>query len=386
VGVNPTTNRIYVANVDSNDVSVIDGATNTEIDTDGNSANGITRIPVGAAPAGVVANPTTNRIYVTNQNSNDVSVIDGATNTEIDTDGNAANGITRISVGSGPVGVALNPTTDRIYVANFSWGSGSVSVIDATTNTEIDTDGNPVNGITRIPVGARPHLVAVNTITNRIYVANWGNDDVSVIDGASNTEIDTDGNPANGITRIPVGSRPNGADANPTTNRVYIGNAASQDVSVIDGATNTEIDTDGNPANGITRIPVGSNVLGVAANPATNRIYVANPLSNNISVIDGATNAVTATATVGSYPYAVTVNPTTNRIYVTNRDDNTVSVIEDLPPAVGGIAELPAVETNAAAGDTGSSAPGPLALAGLAAVGALLLVTGALYAGRRWGR
>jgi YVTN family beta-propeller protein len=173
---------------------------------------------------------------------------------------------------------------------------------------------------------------------------------------------------------------------NPTTNRIYVANVDSNDVSVIDGATNTEIDTDGNPANGITRIPVGSNVLGVAANPATNRIYVANPLSNNISVIDGATNAVTATATVGSYPYAVTVNPTTNRIYVTNRDDNTVSVIEDLPPAVGGIAELPAVETNAAAGDTGSSAPGPLALAGLAAVGALLLVTGALYAGRRWGR
>jgi len=332
VAADPTTNRIYVANVGSNNVSVIDGATNTEIDTDGNPANGITRVPVGAAPAGVAANPTTNRIYVTNQNSNNVSVVDGATNTEIDTDGNPANGITRIPVGSGPVGVDVNPITNRIYVGNFSWGSGSVSVIDGATNTEIDTDGNPANGITRIPVGDRPHEVAVNTVTNRIYVANWGSNNVSVIDGATDTEIDTDGNPANGITRIPVGSGPCGVGVNPTTNRIYIGNSGSDDVSVIDGATNTEIDTDGNPANGVTPIPVGSAPIGVHVNPITNRIYVANQNSDNVSVIDQASNTIIATVPVGDFPWGVGANPSTNRIYVANWLDDTVSVIEDVPP------------------------------------------------------
>ena len=330
VGVNPTINHIYVANVGSNNVSVIDGATNTEIDTDGNPGNGITRIPVGTAPAGVAANSTTNRVYVTNQNSNNVSVIDGATNTEIDTDGNPGNGITRIPVGSGPVGVAVNITNNRIYVNNFSWGSGSVSVIDGATNTEIDTDGNPANGMTRIPVGDRPHLVAVNTITNRIYVANWGSGYVSVIDGASNTVVAT----------VPVDSGPNGVGVNPTTNRIYVTcsmDPVSDDVSVIDGVTNTEIDTDGNPANGITRIPVGGDPTGVAVNSITNRIYVASNVDNSVSVIDGGTNTVVATVYAGSFSYGAALNPATNRIYVTNRDDNTVSVIQDFPiPSLGG--------------------------------------------------
>ena len=56
----------------------------------------------------------------------------------------------------------------------------------------------------------------------------------------------------------------------------------------------------------------------MAVNPTTNRIYVANETSNNVSVIDGATNTVVATVTVGVAPSGVAVNPTTNRIYVAN--------------------------------------------------------------------
>jgi YVTN family beta-propeller protein len=40
-------------------------------------------------------------------------------------------------------------------------------------------------------VGARPLGVAVNPETNRIYVANSGDDTVSVIDGATDTVIAT---------------------------------------------------------------------------------------------------------------------------------------------------------------------------------------------------
>ena len=52
--------------------------------------------------------------------------------------------------------------------------------------------------------------------------------------------------------------------------------------------------------------------------------------------------------------------------------------------SVGGIAELPAVEPDAAAAKIASSAPDPLALAGVALVGALLLSSGVWYARRRW--
>ena len=40
----------------------------------------------------------------------------------------------------------------------------------------------------------------------------------------------------------------------------------------------------------------------MAVNPTTNRIYVANYDSNNVSVIDGASNTVVATVAVGSQP------------------------------------------------------------------------------------
>ena len=49
----------------------------------------------------------------------------------------------------------------------------------------------------------------------------------------------------------------------------------------------------------------------------TNKIYVANYDSDNVTVIDGATNATTTVA-VGTNPYAVAVNPVTNKVYVAN--------------------------------------------------------------------
>jgi YVTN family beta-propeller protein len=58
----------------------------------------IATIPVGTNPNGVGTNPLTNRIYVTNQDDNNVSVIDGVTQTVI----------TTILVGARPFAVGVN--------------------------------------------------------------------------------------------------------------------------------------------------------------------------------------------------------------------------------------------------------------------------------------
>ena len=47
-------------------------------------------------------------------------------------------------------------------------------------------------------------------------------------------------------------------------------------------------------------IPVGSSPGGVAADPKTNTIYVADFLDNTVSVISGRTDTVTATIPVGA--------------------------------------------------------------------------------------
>src|SRR5579862_5906253 len=111
---------------------------------------------------------------------------------------------------------------------------------------------------------------------------------------------------------ISVGSSPNGVAVNPATNRIYVANRADNTVSVIDGRTYAVVAT----------VPVGPGPAGVAVNPATNRVYVANSTNaidvGSVTVIDGSTNAVIATIPVDLVPNFIAVNPVTNRVYVTN--------------------------------------------------------------------
>jgi YVTN family beta-propeller protein len=92
---------------------------------------------------------------------------------------------------------------------------------------------------------------------------------------------------------IPVGSQPGGVAVTPDGSKVYVANFLSNNVSVIATATNT-----------VTAIPAGSEPFGVAVTPDGCKVYVANGASNNVSVIATATNRVTAAITVGRGPVA----------------------------------------------------------------------------------
>jgi YVTN family beta-propeller protein len=174
VSTNPVTNKVYVTNIQSNTVSVIDGKTNKVTGT----------ITVGNSPVGVSTNTLTNMIYVTNHASNIISVIDGKTNQVTGT----------ITVGNSPVGVSTNPVTNKVYVTNIQ--SSTVSVIDGKTNRVVNTIivnpslgrpktlGDPVLNmpiLVKFPLIAS--LVAVNSVSNMVYVTNTGSDIVSIIDG-----------------------------------------------------------------------------------------------------------------------------------------------------------------------------------------------------------
>ena len=88
---------------------------------------------------------------------------------------------------------------------------------------------------------------------------------------------------------------------------------------MIDGATNLT-----------TAVSAGNSPKAVSVNPVTNKIYVANVGSANVTVIDGATNSTTTVAEPNAYePYTVAVNPVTNKIYVCNWNGNNVTVIDE---------------------------------------------------------
>jgi len=109
--------------------------------------------------------------------------------------------------------------------------------------------------------------------------------------------------------RFNVGIAPGAVAVNALTNQIYVANQNSSNVTVIDGITNAT-----------TSVPAGSAPKHLAVNPVSNKIYVANESGNNLTVIDGATNS-TLTVTAGTHPLAVGLNSVTNKIYVGNGDN-----------------------------------------------------------------
>ena len=382
VAVNPATNKIYVANR-SGAVTVIDGATNTPttrrdfravapvaiavnpvtnkvyVANAGTGSNGsvtvineaqgsVSNIQVGGGtPQAIIVNPVTNRIYVAIANGigitaqltdGNVRVIDGSNDTA---------GAT-IQVGRNPFAIALNPVTNRIYVAND--GNGS----NATVNV-IDGSNNAVATITGF--GNSPNALAVNPVTNRIYVSNGGNN-LSVVNGATNQIVATVGPLANNnltavavnpVTNfiyvtdssnggeviavnggnntvsgtVTVGGSPQALAVNSLTNRIYVTDSAARGghVVVIDGTTT--------PIRMADSIVTGDGPGAVAVNPVTNRVYVANynDLRGTVAVVDGATKTP-STINAGTNPYAVAVNQVTNKVYVPNMGGGNVTVID----------------------------------------------------------
>ncbi len=111
----------------------------------------------------------------------------------------------------------------------------------------------------------------------------------------------------------------------------YITNVDSNTVSVIDTATNAVTAT----------VPVGASPAGVAVHPAGTRVYVTNFESSTVSVIDTGTNTVLTTVPVGVYPFGVAVHPAGTRVYVANGAGFSLSVVDASTNTVVATVPLP---------------------------------------------
>ena len=102
-----------------------------------------------------------------------------------------------------------------IYVSNY--GDGTVSVIDGAQNTTITAT---------VAVGQTPGSMAVDPVTNVIYVGNYGDGTVSAFNGMDRF-----------VTTVRVRSSPDAVALDPLSNRIYVANRADGTVSVIAGAS-----------------------------------------------------------------------------------------------------------------------------------------------------
>ncbi len=150
-------NKVYVTNNSVNSVSVIhdDGVTVTleaEID-------------VGVQPVGVAVTPDGTTVYVANSGSNTVSIIQTSDNTVSAT----------LAVGNEPWGLAVGADGDFVYVTNSNsdnTDADTVMVIATSTQTVQNT----------FTVGDQPRGVAAPKNGDFAYVVNQGDDTISKID------------------------------------------------------------------------------------------------------------------------------------------------------------------------------------------------------------
>lgn len=235
--------------------------------------------------------------YVSDAGAESVSVIDTSSNTVVDT---AAVGIT-------PQTVASTPTGNQVYVANSL--EGTVSVLDTATDTTAATLSVPFpSGIAFAPDGSLAYISA--QITSEVGPA------VKVIDTATHGSV----------AAVPVGVCPNDVAIAPDGSRVYVVNVCDETVSVIDTASNTVIAT----------IPVGENPWGIAVSPSGGTVYVANGGGESLSLIGTATDSVEETVPLPEPPDYLAVTPDGSTIYATATGSNEVMAIDTASNTVVG--------------------------------------------------
>jgi len=153
----PNGGDIYVANQGSNLVTVIDPVT----------LNVKTRVSVGSIPSSVVASSDGNCVYVADQGTNDVVVIR--------TSDHVVRG--RIGVGVGPTFLLFDPKLQRVYAVNTS--GNSISIINHAADCSASSS-------TLVMVGINPQSITALSDGTRAYVASIDGV-VTVINTSDNT-------------------------------------------------------------------------------------------------------------------------------------------------------------------------------------------------------
>jgi YVTN family beta-propeller protein len=216
------------------------------------------------------------------------------------------------------------------YRVTESGPSGYTSSFSSDCTGRIDSDQMRICNITneakKLPLFVTtikgfsgPTGLAFDSANKDIYVTNYGNKidigrKVSVLDSSTNTVADT----------VPVGARPRAIAYNPANNEVYVANTLSNDVSVIGTLNNNVISTIA-----VGNLP-GNSSSGIAYDFGNGRVYVTNFGSDTLSAIDTSTNKLVNDIKGFSGPAGVAYDSSNGNLYVTNKEANTVSVVDTL--------------------------------------------------------
>lgn len=288
---------VYITNETSGDLSVIDAATATVVAT----------IPLGKRPRGIAASPDRRTLYVALSGSPPAPP--GVDEKSLPPPDRSADGIGVVDLdqlklvkvlpsGTDPEVVAVSHDGTRIFVANED--AAKASVVDVATGTILES----------FAVGAEPEGVAVQPGAERLWVTSEDDGTVVVIDLPTEKRVGS----------IPVGPRPRSVAFLPDGSRAYVPSE--------NGATITVIDTSSLKALRTIQLGEGMRPMGTAVAADGSRLYVTTGRSRQLLSIDTKTNAVVGSVEAGPRPWGLAVSADGRTAYTANGPSNDVSIVD----------------------------------------------------------
>lgn len=301
--------RIYVSDERSNEITVIDGADFSVVGT----------IPVGKRPRGIHESPDGKYVYVA------LSGTPIAAPPQLDAHGNpvfkrgddddmsaadkAADGIgvidvaqgkleRKINAGSDPEEFALSRNGRQLYVSNEDNKAASVVNIAAAKVEHV------------VPVGQEPEGVATTPDGKQFYVTCESGGDVYVVDTKSYSVVG----------HFKVDPRPRTVAFLPSAGVAFVPSESAGELNVVDAKQFNILE--------VIKLPAGSRPMSVRVSHDGHTIYVSGGRSATVSVLDSQRYELRTSIKVGTRPWGMAFSPDGKYLFTANGPSDDVSVID----------------------------------------------------------
>lgn len=291
--------RVFVTNETSGDLTVIDGSTLEAIAT----------VPLGKRPRGIHASPDGQTIYVALSGS--PLAPPGVDESTLPPPDKSADGIGVFDVkqnkivrvlpgGSDPENFDISRDGSVLYVSNED--AAGISFVEIATGKILET----------VRTGGEPEGVTLAPNGKQVFSTAEADSIVAVIDADSHKLL----------KKLKVGRRPRNIVFLPDGSRAYVNAENDGSVVVFDPIKYQTIQT----------IQLGTpgevKPMGLALSPDAKHLYVSTGRGHKVFVIDLATNQSTASFEVGQRPWGIAVSPDGKTLFTANGPSNDISVVD----------------------------------------------------------
>jgi YVTN family beta-propeller protein len=301
------TYRIYVTNEASGDLSIIDSARHEVIAT----------AKLGKRPRGIHASPDRKTIYVALSGS--PMAPPGVDESTLPPPDRSADGIGIFDVetnrlvrvipsGNDPEEFDLSKDGKLLYVSNED--SAKTSIVDLAAGKVIH----------ELPVGEEPEGVTTSPDGKFVYVTSEDEGAIFVIDTAA----------AKVVASFKVGARPRDVAFLPGGTKAYVTRENDGKVSVIDAVKHQPVgEIVLSAAVGDTKSP-GAEIkpMAVTVSPDATKAYVSTGRGKRVFVLDTTNDKILSSFEVGQRPWGIGVSPDGKMLYSANGPSNDISVVD----------------------------------------------------------